>query len=67
MKVLLASTSPRIKGNTYTALCEATKILDNEGIATEIIEIGTKPIRGCIACQWCKIILRRNAVYSMTT
>ncbi len=54
MKVLLVSTSPRIKGNTYTALSEAAKTLEAEGIATEIIEIGTKPIRGCIACQWCK-------------
>lgn len=54
MKVLLVSTSPRIKGNTYTALSEAAKILYEEGIEAEIIEIGTKPIRGCIACQWCK-------------
>lgn len=54
MKVLLVSASPRIKGNTYTALCEVAETLEQEGIATEIIEIGTKPIRGCIACQWCK-------------
>lgn len=54
MKVLLVSASPRIKGNTYTALCEVAKTLEQEGIATEIIEIGAKPIRGCIACQWCK-------------
>ena len=54
MKVLLVSASPRIGGNTFTALTEAARILEQEGIATETIEIGTKPIRGCIACQWCK-------------
>lgn len=54
MKVLLVNTSPRINGNTYTALSEVAKILEQEGISTELIEIGTKPIRGCIACLWCK-------------
>lgn len=54
MKVLLVSASPRVNGNTFTALSEVAKVLVQEGITTEIIEIGAKPIRGCIACQWCK-------------
>lgn len=54
MKVLLVSASSRIGGNTFTALSEVATTLEQEGIQTEIIEIGPKPIRGCIACQWCK-------------
>lgn len=54
MKVLLVSTSPRIGGNTFIALREVAKTLEQGGISTEIVEIGTKPIRGCIACMWCK-------------
>ncbi len=54
MKVLLTSASPRHHGNVYTALNEAQRALENDGIQTELIEIGTKPIRGCIACNWCK-------------
>lgn len=54
MKVLLVSASPRREGNTFTALSEVAKTLNQEGIETEIIEIGSKPIGGCIACNWCK-------------
>lgn len=54
MKVLLVSASPRRNGNTFTALSEVQKTLEKDGIETELIEIGAKPIRGCIACNWCK-------------
>ena len=50
MKVLLINGSPHEKGNTYIALNEAAMALNNEGIETEIVWIGTKPVRGCIAC-----------------
>lgn len=54
MKVLLINGSPRTKGNTFLALSEAARILEQNGIETEIVQIGTKPIRGCIACGQCK-------------
>ena len=53
MKVLLINGSPRINGNTSIALNELAKTLNEEGIETEIIQIGTKDIRGCIACNTC--------------
>ena len=53
MKVLLINGSPRKNGNTFTALSEASKTLDKHGIETEIVQIGAKPIRGCIACGQC--------------
>ena len=54
MKVLLINGSPNVKGCTYTALEEVSKTLKDEGIETEIIHVGNKNIRGCIACRQCK-------------
>lgn len=54
MKVLLINGSPRRKGNTFTALNEVAKTLEQNGIETEIVSIGVKPVRGCIACNQCK-------------
>ncbi|WP_195975380.1 flavodoxin family protein [Hydrogeniiclostridium mannosilyticum] len=53
MKVLMINGSPRSNGNTYTALHEMEKIFHEEGIETEILHIGNKDIRGCIACRKC--------------
>jgi multimeric flavodoxin WrbA len=54
MKVLLINGSPRKEGNTAIALAEVAKQLGKEGIDSEIVWIGNKPIRGCIACGQCK-------------
>lgn len=53
MKVLLINSSPRGTGNTSVALQEMEKIFREEGIETEMIHIGNKDIRGCIACGKC--------------
>lgn len=53
MKVLMINGSPHIKGNTRIALDEMVKIFDEQGIETEIIHVGNKDIRGCIACSTC--------------
>ncbi len=53
MKVLMINGSPRPEGNTYAALQEMEKIFREEGIETEILNIGSKDIRGCIACGSC--------------
>lgn len=53
MKVLLINGSPKANGNTATALNEMAKIFAEEGIETEIMHIGNKDIRGCMACGGC--------------
>ncbi|WP_329773121.1 flavodoxin family protein [Catenibacterium mitsuokai] len=53
MKALSVNGSPRPKGCTFTALSELAKTLEENGIETEIIQIGNKDIRGCIACRKC--------------
>lgn len=53
MKVLLVNGSPRPKGNTALALEQVAKQLQKQGIESEIVWIGNKPVRGCIACNSC--------------
>lgn len=53
MKALLINGSPRPKGCTYTALSELKKTLETEGIEVELLHVGQKDIRGCIACRKC--------------
>ena len=53
MKVLLLNGSPHAQGSTYTALHEMEKIFAENGIETELVHVGNKDIRGCIACGSC--------------
>ena len=53
MKVLLINGSPRENGNTARALKEVADTLAAEGIETETVWIGKKPVRGCCACYQC--------------
>lgn len=54
MKVLLVNGSPRAAGCTFTALSEVAETLQEEGIETEIFQLGTKPVQDCIACMKCR-------------
>ena len=54
MKVLLINGSPRKDGNTAIALNEMIKVFESQGIETELLHIGGKDIRGCIACGKCR-------------
>ena len=53
MQVLLINGSPRKGGNTFIALTEAAHQLEKNGIGTEIIQIGTQAVHGCVACNHC--------------
>ncbi|WP_297872184.1 flavodoxin family protein [uncultured Oscillibacter sp.] len=53
MKVLMINGSPRPNGNTAVTLREMETVFKAEGIETEIIQVGNKAIRGCIACGKC--------------
>ena len=53
MKVILINGSPRKAGNTFLALSETARELEKNGIKTEIISLGTHPVRSCIACNSC--------------
>lgn len=53
-KVLLLNGSPNKTGCTYTALKEVGDTLKANGIETELVWIGKKPVAGCIACGKCR-------------
>ena len=53
MKVLMLNGSPRTKGNTFIALEEMKKVFEVEGVEVEIVQVGNKDVRGCIACRRC--------------
>ncbi len=53
MKVLILNGSPHANGNTALALAEMEKIFRESGVETEIVHLGNKDIRGCIACGAC--------------
>ena len=52
-KVLLINGSGNEHGCTFTALSEAARALNEEGVETEIIQLGKDAIRDCIGCNGC--------------
>lgn len=54
-KVLLLNGSPHVHGCTAAALEEMIKVFEQEGVETELIQIGIKEIRGCVACGSCSL------------
>lgn len=53
MRVLIINGSPRVGGNTSIAVDEMVRTFGEEGIETEVVQIGNQNIRGCIACGSC--------------
>ena len=53
MNVLIINGSPRKDGNTTAAISEMKAVFESEGISVDIVRVGDKPIRGCIACSSC--------------
>ena len=53
MKVLLLNGSTRKNGCTYLALSEVAKVLETEGVETEIVQLGGGTVRDCTGCNGC--------------
>ena len=54
LQVLLLNGSTRKNGCTYTALCEVAEALNQDGVQTEIFQMGGQGIHDCIACGRCQ-------------
>lgn len=54
LKVLIINGSPHADGSTALALREAEKTLQEQGIETEMIQVGHLDIRSCIGCGQCR-------------
>jgi len=53
MKVVAFNGSPRKDGNTIRLLRMVCETLEEEGIETEIVQVGGKSVHGCTACMKC--------------
>jgi multimeric flavodoxin WrbA len=53
LKVVAFNGSPKKEGNTYHAIKMVAEELEKEGIEVEIVHVGNKVIRGCLACNGC--------------
>ena len=53
MKVLIINSSPRKDGNSSLLINEIEKVFKENDIEYEVLLIGNKNIRGCIACNYC--------------
>ncbi|NRT86574.1 flavodoxin family protein [Clostridium beijerinckii] len=53
MKVVAFNGSPKKNGNTYEAIKAVAEELKKENIDVEIVHVGNKVIRGCMACGGC--------------
>ncbi|MFI3284844.1 MAG: flavodoxin family protein [Erysipelotrichaceae bacterium] len=54
MKIVLLNGSPRINGCTHYALEQMVNIFKSQNIETVLIQLGSKPYRGCIGCGKCR-------------
>lgn len=63
MKVVAFNGSPRIKGNTASMIKKIFKVLENEGIECEFVQIGGETIRGCQACGKCKELKSGKCIF----
>ena len=46
--------SPRVGGNTSVALREMEQVFAGYGVEVETVQVGSKAVRGCIACGTCR-------------
>ena len=53
MRVLIINGSPRTKGNSSKLVEEMIKIFEKENVEVDSYQIGSKAIRGCMACGYC--------------
>lgn len=53
MNVLLINGSPHKNGAGFTALSEMEKVFQKNDIDTELIQVGSQTVRGCMACNYC--------------
>ena len=63
MKVLLVNGSPHTHGCTFRALAEIEKTLHEEGLETELFQLGADPIRGCTGCGACSRMKQNRCVH----
>ena len=63
-KVVILNGSPNADGHTAAALKLVEAPLKATGIETEWVQLGKKPIRGCIGCMGCKRSGKNRCIFA---
>lgn len=63
MRVVAFNGSPRKGGNTEHLLAQVLSVLKEEGIRTELVQVGGKKVHGCTACGKCFVNQDKRCVY----
>jgi multimeric flavodoxin WrbA len=63
LNVVAFNGSPRKEGNTTILIRQIFDELESEGIATELVQVGGRPIRGCSACMKCHEMRDQRCVF----
>ncbi len=58
MKILLINGSPHKNGTTYAALNEVARTLKEDGVDSEIVQVGHLKLNGCLGCNGCSTLGR---------
>ena len=53
MKVLILNGSPKANGNTAFALAQMAEVFAENGVESEILQVGSQLIHGCVGCASC--------------
>ena len=53
MNILVLNGSPHVNGNTVAMVNAFKEGAEGKGHTVEVIQVGTKQIRGCLACEYC--------------
>lgn len=62
LKAIAFNGSPRRQGNTWYALNTVLTVLEENGIQTELVQIGDMTIQGCKACGGCSAVRNGKCV-----
>lgn len=54
MKVILVNGSSHLHGTTMRAIEELVSVFESQGVETEVIQTGTKPLGDCLQCGSCQ-------------
>ncbi|MBO7047776.1 MAG: flavodoxin family protein [Spirochaetia bacterium] len=53
MRILVLNGSPHVSGNTAAMVNAFKEGAESKGHTVEVIQVGTKQVKGCLACEYC--------------
>ena len=64
LRVTAINGSPKRDGNTASAIEAMAEVLREDGVETEILQVGGEPIRGCSGCGNCRTSEGNSCIFT---